>query len=417
MEIFISILVGIIIIGIILFCFLKNTVKKNKNEEKEIGVLENIDESCFPRIQIIEDERSIPSEKNKIVDSDIKKAISIIDNTIPNAVMIGKNIRNSAEFLNKNRDFFSAAKRETKNMMRVKGTNEWYGTQMIGNKFSGQTKFIKENEMISQAGKDAIVNVTFSTASMVVVQYYMNEINNKLDDIRDEISEITNFLDSEYQGKLLKIISKMKEIIDNKVEILNNGFSKSKRYEEILNLESTCAELLGQANEMIRNTIAENDIDYKKYEKKIKEIDKWFLRQQILQMLLLEIGNLRYILANGNETSKLSHMQYNNYLAQSNSINTKLKEWHTLISKKLGIDIKASRMNGKFFEIKKHTIGKINENWAYHKLNNEIANLIESQTNIKKFVPYMNRKQDEVIKIQKYNGEYYNLLEEHTTDE
>lgn len=134
-------------------------------------------------------------------------------------------------------------------------------------------------------------------------------------------------------------------------------------------------------------------------------------------MLLLEIGNLRYILANGNETSKLSHMQYNNYLAQSNSINTKLKEWHTLISKKLGIDIKASRMNGKFFEIKKHTIGKINENWAYHKLNNEIANLIESQTNIKKFVPYMNRKQDEVIKIQKYNGEYYNLLEEHTTDE
>ncbi len=417
MEIFISILVGIIIIGIILFCFLKNTVKKNKNEEKEIGVLENIDESCFPRIQIIEDERSIPSEKNKIVDSDIKKAISIIDNTIPNAVMIGKNIRNSAEFLNKNRDFFSAAKRETKNMMRVKGTNEWYGTQMIGNKFSGQTKFIKENEMISQAGKDAIVNVTFSTASMVVGQYYMNEINNKLDDIRDEISEITNFLDSEYQGKLLKIISKMKEIIDNKVEILNNGFSKSKRYEEILNLESTCAELLGQANEMIRNTIAENDIDYKKYEKKIKEIDKWFLRQQILQMLLLEIGNLRYILANGNETSKLSHMQYNNYLAQSNSINTKLKEWHTLISKKLGIDIKASRMNGKFFEIKKHTIGKINENWAYHKLNNEIANLIESQTNIKKFVPYMNRKQDEVIKIQKYNGEYYNLLEEHTTDE
>ena len=417
MEIFISILVGIIIIGIILFCFLKNTVKKNKNEEKEIGVLENIDESCFPGIQIIEDERNIPSEKNKIVDSDIKKAISIIDNTIPNVVMIGKNIRNGAESLNKNRDFFSAVKRETKNMMRVKGTDEWYGTQMIGNKFSGQTKFIKENEMISQVGKDAIVNVTFSTASMVVGQYYMNEINNKLDDIRDEISEITNFLDSEYQGKLLKIISKMKEIIDNKVEILNNDFSKSKRYEEILNLESTCAELLGQANEMIRNNIAENDIDYKKYEKKIKEIDKWFLRQQILQMLLLEIGNLRYILANGNETSKLSHMQYNNYLAQSNSINEKLKEWHTLISKKLGIDIKASRMNGKFFGIKKHTIGKINENWAYHKLNNEIANLIESQTNIKKLVPYTNKKQDEVIKIQKYNGEYYNLLKEDSNDE
>ena len=126
----------------------------------------------------------------------------------------------------------------------------------------------------------------------------------------------------------------------------------------------------------------------------------------------MEIGNLRYVLANGNETSKLSHTQYNNYLLQSNNVDEELEKWHNSISQKLGIDIKEARRNGKFFNVKKNTIGKINEEWAYHKINENVVKLIESQTNVKKLEPYISKKQDEIIKIQKYNGEYYNLLGE-----
>lgn len=240
----------------------------------------------------------------------------------------------------------------------------------------------------------------------------MNEINNKLNDLKDEISDISDYLDSDYKSKLVHIISKMKEIIDNKSEILGNDFSINKRYDEILELESECSKLLGQANEIIKNNITEVEIDYNKYEKKIKEIYKWFSRQQILQKLLLEIGNLRYVLAKGNETSKLSHAQYNNYLLQVNSISELLENWNNLVCKKLGIDVKVARRSGKFFKLKKNTIGKINEEWAYHKLNENIVNLIESQTNVKRLQPYTNKKQDEIIKIQKFNGEYYNLIEE-----
>ena len=100
---------------------------------------------------------------------------------------------------------------------------------------------------------------------------------------------------------------------------------------------------LDKLNEMIKNNIKKVDIDYRKYEKTLKEIYKWFLRQQILQTLLLEIGNLRYVLAYGNETSKLSHTQYNNYLEQNNIVNESLEKWHNLISEKLGIDIKEAR--------------------------------------------------------------------------
>ena len=41
----------------------------------------------------------------------------------------------------------------------------------------------------------------------------------------------------------------------------------------------------------------------------------------------------------------------------------------------------------------------------------DLYNLVlEELTNAKKLEPYINNKQDEIIKIQKYNGEYYNLL-------
>ena len=40
----------------------------------------------------------------------------------------------------------------------------------------------------------------------------MNEINNKLDDLKDTISDISDYLDSEYKGRIAHIISKMKEI-------------------------------------------------------------------------------------------------------------------------------------------------------------------------------------------------------------
>ena len=97
---------------------------------------------------------------------------------------------------------------------------------------------------------------------------------------------------------------------------------------------------------------------------------------------------------------------------QINSIIESLENWNNLVCKKLGIDVKVARRSGKFFKLKKNTIGKINEEWAYHKLDENIVNLIESQTNVKRLEPYTNKKQDEIIKIQKYNGEYYNLIEE-----
>lgn len=51
----------------------------------------------------------------------------------------------------------------------------------------------------------------------------------------------------------------------------------------------------------------------------------------------------------------------------------------------------------------------INEEWNYEKIKNDIVEKIALQNNPNKFCLYENNKQDEVILIQKYEGEYYNL--------
>lgn len=402
---FISIVLTLAIIFLIYILKLK---KITDNNEREVGILVNNKDSYFPIIQIIENNNIIPNKKNIIQDLEIKKAISIIDNSVVNSSFIGRNIKNGKNLLDNSKAFFSASKKGTENMLKINGTDMVYGMQMKDGLFNKNTQFTRENTLVKRAGQNALVNAGFATTSMIVGQYYMNEINNKLEELKGNIQNVSDFLDSAYQSKLNKIISKMQEIIDNKQEILNNDYSRNKRYDDVLRLEDTCVELLGQANDLIKRNILNEDIDYKKYEKTIKEISKWFSRQQILQRLLLEIGNLRYVLAYGNETSKLSHTQYNNYLLQTNTTNDALENWHNSIGKTLGIDTKELRRNGQL--IKKYTIGLINENWGYSKIDNKTGKTIVEQTNIIKLKSYNNQKQDEIIKIQKYNGEYYNLF-------
>ena len=125
----------------------------------------------------------------------------------------------------------------------------------------------------------------------------------------------------------------------------------------------------------------------------------------------METGNLRYVLSYGNETSISAHTQYNTYLLQTNKVNEELEKWHNFYINKFGIDSEGHKRKSQFFEIKKNTIGRINENWAYSKMNENVETMISLQTNIKKLSPYIENKQDQNIKILKKNGEYYNLPE------
>ena len=241
MELIVGVVILLIIIIIILFFVLKISNKKDGEIENNITVVsEEKTPNLFPLIQIIENNQVVPLEKNKIIDEKIKNAISTIDNVTPKSIIIGKNIKKGKQLLDDNRVYFSAIKEGTENMQAVGKTGKVYGTQMIKDKktnrmlFDKQTEFTKEGVLVKSAGKDALVNAGFNAASMVVGQYYMAEINSKLENIENSINDISDFLDSGYQSKLMYIVSKLKEIIDNKVEILNNSVSNKKDMMKLL---------------------------------------------------------------------------------------------------------------------------------------------------------------------------------------
>ena len=405
MKIFIIILFLILIVSMIFIIILK------RNKKKKMSIILDNKENYFPQVQIVEDDEIVPVEKNKIKNLDVKNAISKIDNYLPKGVLIKNNVENATEILKEGRAYFSAAKDGVENMLEVNGSNEVYGIQMKNKKFNKQTKFLNETDIIQEQAKNELVNAGFSAASMIVGQYYMDEINNKLEDISESIDKISEVQDSEYTGKIGSIITKVREVIEYKDEILNNKYSRDKRYDEIMFVEKDCKELLGEANDMINKILKKNNnINYEKYIKEIKNINTWFVRQQLLQDLLLQIDDIRYVLANGNESAKLSHNTYNKYAITTNQVNNKLENWNKNNIEKFGIDIQQSRKNGKLYFIRKNTIGKIKEEWAYDKVKDKEKLLIGKQINIKEFKEYNDKKRDEVIKIQRYKGEYYNLL-------
>lgn len=189
---------------------------------------------------------------------------------------------------------------------------------------------------------------------------------------------------------------------------MSNDESRKNAYNDIKDIETKCAELLGQANIQIGNII-KKEIDAKQYFDKVKEIDVWQKRQQVMQKLLLQIGDLRFALANGSEKSSLSHNQFNNYLVTTNKINEQLELWHDNYINKLGIDIDKHRKKGSLFKVREKTIGLIKEDWNYNKVEDSTIKQISSQIEPKKYNKLISDKKDDVILIQKYKGNYYNV--------
>ena len=118
---------------------------------------------------------------------------------------------------------------------------------------------------------------------------------------------------------------------------------------------------------------------------------------------------MRFTLANGSEKSTLSHKQFNNYLDTTNRINRQLELWHNNYINKLGIDVNKHRKKGCLFKARKKTIGLIKEDWNYSKVEDSVIKQISSQIEPKKYDKFITDKKDDVILIQKYNGNYYNV--------
>lgn len=137
----------------------------------------------------------------------------------------------------------------------------------------------------AQKATEVIANTVaaaMSVASMVVGQYYMAQINSQLGVIRDGISQIADFQDNEYRSRVFSLVAHIKKIADFQVEILENDELRISKITQLDSLEKECTQLLGQANLTLVGFAKKTSLDYKQYEKTLRNAQNWFIYQKSL---------------------------------------------------------------------------------------------------------------------------------------
>ena len=194
---------------------------------------------------------------------------------------------------------------------------------------------VKSGAAIATNSVSAVMNVS----SLIVGQYYMNQINAELDVISEGIDQIQSFQDNEYHSKVFSLVAHVKRISNFQSEILENDELRISKIYQLDSLEKDCAELLGQANLALADFTNMNKLSYKEYEKVIAEVQKWYTYQKSLIEVMYKISDLRYTLHLGAVSREQCADLLSTYQEQIGDTNERINVWHYKTAKRLGIKI------------------------------------------------------------------------------
>jgi len=303
-----------------------------------------------------------------------------------------------------------------------------------GKGIAGQANLVKiDPSQLNKASQVAngVANV-MNVASLVVGQYYMSEVNDKLETMNKNISEISDFQQREFKSKIFSLIARVGKISKFSFDILENDELRNRKLHSLDAIEGEVTQLLQQVNITI-DEISQNNVqlDLKMYSEKMNEFNTLLSYQKVLVSLLEEMSKLMYSLNRGAVKAEMCYAMFNGYyslnrgavkaemcyamfngyVTQSNDALSKLEKWHEIQTKYLGIDIdnhriKKSGIEGVFGEVQ----GIINNDWKYKPLDDNMEKKIISQTVNKKLeVTPPDEVLNKDIEIVAKDGKFYYL--------
>ena len=215
----------------------------------------------------------------------------------------------------------------------------------FGSKFSAHANFVKVDPSESLAFSVCVSSV-MNVASLVVGQYYMSQVNDRLEALNANVSSLVDFHEAELQSRILSLISHVSEISRFSSTVLEDDSLRNRKQQQLDNLAVAATDLLGQVNEMIDRLAGKSskpNPNLRDYETRIGKVGVLLDYQQVLLAVLWEISELRYLLGGGTVPSEMSHLQFVRYLDQSVHTNERLQDWHKRQIKRLDIDLDTER--------------------------------------------------------------------------
>jgi len=193
----------------------------------------------------------------------------------------------------------------------------------------GQANLIKvdpSNISKTSTMANGVANV-MNVGSLVVGQYYMAEINAKIEAMSKTVNKISDFQDREFKSRILALIARVKEISSFSSEILESDDLRNRKLQTLDDLQGEDIQLLQQVNLDISETIQKNQKpDYIEYHESVDSFTVLIEYQRILMSVLDEISKLNYLLEKGKRSSNMCYAMFNTYLEQSNQMRAAFAE-------------------------------------------------------------------------------------------
>jgi len=261
---------------------------------------------------------------------------------------------------------------------------------------------------------DAVANV-MNVGSLIVGQYYMTEINNKLESIGKTLDKVSEFQDRQFKSEIMSLLARVSEVSQFSAEILENNEIRTLKLNVLEDLKGIATKLIGQVNIEIEDIAKKGSIlSYQDYQKAVDNLGLLIQYQTALLSALDEISKLTYLLGKSGISSDMSFSMYNRYYEQSIKARYMLGKWHDKQVAALKIELDKNRkmksgVEGLFAAIP----ALIDDKWKYKALKDGLANKINSQdsTNLKTASEPKAIYEDDVQIIIK-DGKYFYLHEE-----
>lgn len=274
---------------------------------------------------------------------------------------------------------------------------------------------VEQQQIDPNLGQElAAANVAGSVmniASLVVGQYYMAQINGRLESVEEGIGKISEFQNVEYRSAVYALVAAVKKSSTFRFEVMENDELRIRELSYLKERENECAKLLGHANITIEQISKKRDLDFDGYEAAVRTADSWWQYQQVLLQVMTEIAELTYTLNRGALSRENSYALLLPYASQAESSFKKLSAWHGDYMSKLEIDTKSSRRRRQGIDAALHAIPALFEDdFHYKEISSRTTKMIRRQrrsTSTAETVDELDLYQEDVTLIMKDGAMYY----------
>lgn len=274
---------------------------------------------------------------------------------------------------------------------------------------------VEQQQIDPNLGQElAAANVAGSVmniASLVVGQYYMAQINGRLESVEEGIGKISEFQNVEYRSAVYALVAAVKKSSTFRLEVMENDELRIRELSYLKERENECAKLLGHANITIEQISKKRGLDFDGYEAAVRTADSWWQYQQVLLQVMTEIAELTYTLNRGALSRENSYALLPPYASQAESSLEKLSAWHGDYMSKLEIDTKSSRRRRQGIDAALHAIPALFEDdFHYKEISSRTTKMIRRQrrsTSTAETVDELDLYQEDVTLIMKDGAMYY----------